>query len=734
MHPRPPYVPTLSHVLGALAGVVAVLVFAVARFAAPATTASAVDPARTKATLAHLLGDGAPHPVGSPGHGKVRERLLAAWRELGLEPEVQAGWSAGASRFVHVQNVLAVLPGTTGKDGPLLLVAAHYDSVPAGPGACDDMLGVAVQLELARVLKADPAPRPAILFLSTDGEELGLQGARLFSGRHPLRERVAAVVNLEARGTSGPSLLFETAGPVGGALMRWAERAARPLTTSLFVRAYEQMPNDTDFTVFRRELNVSGFNFACIGSVQHYHTPLDSLANVDEHTLLHQLDNALAAVRSLSELPKSAASAPRDDGLWCDIAGYGVVVVTRHQGELLGILAVALTLGGVVSRIRRGRVRLAAALLGFALTLGVIVVASALGFLVHRGLAASGSIPERFVASLRPIQACGLLLAIGTTLLAGALGALRAGFAGLALGVQLAWSVLLAVAMLLERFVALPMRGTELLPVLVPPMLAMGTFGMASAVVPRVGAFAHLAVLVPALLAMLFLGPTTWILLEGLGVAWFPAQVGLFALGFSLLAPYASLVGPRRYVAPLVAFLLALGAAVAALKLAPFTPLLPRGANVVLAQDDGKTKWTGAYLPKPAPPEIAAEFPEPELTVLEDVADGPGRILTVRLRSARGAQRMVLRFEEALCEDARIAGDDFAVLKQPLRGFGVTPVPREGVVVRFRLPLAVPVAAVVEDVTYDLPAAGVSVRAARPPSAVPIQDGDRTIVRRPVTF
>jgi len=41
----------------------------------------------------------------------------------------------------------------------VILLAAHYDSVPAGPGASDDGAAVASVLEIARILAARPAPQ-----------------------------------------------------------------------------------------------------------------------------------------------------------------------------------------------------------------------------------------------------------------------------------------------------------------------------------------------------------------------------------------------------------------------------------------------------------------------------------------------------------------------------------------------------------------------------------------------
>src|SRR5437763_7827090 len=122
---------------------------------APAAEFSA---GRAGEVLQGLLGDGAPHPLGSPANALVRERVMAQLRTLGYSPEVQEGFTCQAGwGCAKVSNVLARLPGR--QAGKAVLLAAHYDSVPAGPGASDDMTGTAAVLEVARALKAGPAPR-----------------------------------------------------------------------------------------------------------------------------------------------------------------------------------------------------------------------------------------------------------------------------------------------------------------------------------------------------------------------------------------------------------------------------------------------------------------------------------------------------------------------------------------------------------------------------------------------
>jgi acetylornithine deacetylase/succinyl-diaminopimelate desuccinylase-like protein len=118
---------------------------------APATEFSAARAMRhLEAIAAH------PHSIESPENAAVREYILATLASMGLEPEVQET-TAVSSTFGAagtVRNVVARLAGT--RPGPALLLAAHYDSVPSGPGAGDDASGVAAILETLRALRASP--------------------------------------------------------------------------------------------------------------------------------------------------------------------------------------------------------------------------------------------------------------------------------------------------------------------------------------------------------------------------------------------------------------------------------------------------------------------------------------------------------------------------------------------------------------------------------------------------
>jgi Peptidase family M28 len=88
-------------------------------------------------------------------------------------------------------------------------VMAHRDNTGAGPGANDNASGTAALLELARAYAAPAAPpRPpdpnhTIVFLSTDGGSFGALGADHFARSRVWRDRVVAVVNLDAIAGNG---------------------------------------------------------------------------------------------------------------------------------------------------------------------------------------------------------------------------------------------------------------------------------------------------------------------------------------------------------------------------------------------------------------------------------------------------------------------------------------------------------------------------------------------------
>ncbi|MGQ2990913.1 MAG: M20/M25/M40 family metallo-hydrolase [Brevundimonas sp.] len=339
------------------------LVLGVLALQVPTPRGLGADPARFSA--ARAMTDvraiaRAPHPIGSAEHQRVQDVLFARMAALGLNPERQTGLlSPEAMRRMErwgldpsspLTNLVGVLPASGPGADPrasAVLLMAHYDTTPKSPGAADDSAGVAAVLETVRAIRArGPIRRPLVVLL-TDGEELNLDGARAFFSEHPWRERLGAVVNLEARGGGGRAMMFETGPGNRQTIDLFADASARapggPTSNSLAVVVYENMPNGTDFTL-ARERGLAGLNFAFIGRPDQYHAANATPDNLDQGALQHLGGQALEAVDALVRTPVLPVAGERR--VYADLMGRTIVSHAPATGWWIFGLAVALTAFG----------------------------------------------------------------------------------------------------------------------------------------------------------------------------------------------------------------------------------------------------------------------------------------------------------------------------------------------------------------------------------------------------
>jgi hypothetical protein len=361
-----------------------------------------------------------PHPVGSPANLAVRDYLMARMKSLGLEPAIQTGLGVrDESPWIfagQMENIVGVLPGKD-RSQPALALMAHYDSVPASPGAADDATGTAVILDVVRALKARGMPERDVIVILTDGEEAGLLGAELFFAEHPLRKRIGLLINLESRGGGGRANMFQT-GPGNGALIPvFAKTAVSPISNSLAVFLYETMPNDTDFTV-SNAAGIRGLNYAFIGRQFDYHSPTSTPANLDQGSVRHMGEQTLAAAEALAFAESLPGPAP--DAVYSQTFGNHVLAYPAWGGWIalllvVGLLAFALVRGHRSAEVRlidvaRGAGSAVFLLLAGALLLQLARLATGVGFdfMEQRQLLAQWTLWEATQAAL----ALGLLLLV----------------------------------------------------------------------------------------------------------------------------------------------------------------------------------------------------------------------------------------------------------------------------------------------------------------------------------
>jgi Zn-dependent M28 family amino/carboxypeptidase len=108
-------------------------------------------------------------------------------------------------RFRHQnhQNIILHLPALNPKlkgREPLILIGAHYDTVPGTPGADDNASGVAVLLELARTIATHPLKYPVQL-VAFDMEEYGLLGSEHYARKlKQQKQEIRLMISLEMLG------------------------------------------------------------------------------------------------------------------------------------------------------------------------------------------------------------------------------------------------------------------------------------------------------------------------------------------------------------------------------------------------------------------------------------------------------------------------------------------------------------------------------------------------------
>ncbi|WP_299822429.1 M20/M25/M40 family metallo-hydrolase [uncultured Pontibacter sp.] len=312
-----------------------------------------------------------PHAMGTTAHAEVRAYLLQQMQVLGLNPQVQETTAANEVAVGYVYNLVGRLKGN-GNSDKALLVMAHYDSQPNARGAGDDGAGVAAILETVRALQHGKPLAHDVIVLFTDGEEYGLYGAKAFL-KHPWAAEVGLVLNLEGRGTEGPSMTFELSPENGWLAKQYIQHAPYPFVSSLAYEIYSRMPNDTDFTVFKNA-GYSGLNSAFIDGFVHYHKATDSPENLSLNTVQQHGTNLLALVQHFGNTTLAHTKAP--DSVFFNAAGGWVINYPQELNILWVILTTVLLVLTLVTGIRKGAFTFAQALISFvaALVLLVLVV------------------------------------------------------------------------------------------------------------------------------------------------------------------------------------------------------------------------------------------------------------------------------------------------------------------------------------------------------------------------
>ncbi|MCA5893296.1 M28 family peptidase [Isoptericola sp. NEAU-Y5] len=612
------------------------------------------------------------HPHGTAAAAEVRDTIVADLAALGLAPEVvdgvgMSGRLGDQSRVAATKNVVATIEGED-SSGPVFLLA-HYDSAEVSHGANDDGAGVATLLETARALGEGPALRNDVVLVFTDAEEACLCGAEAFVHADPRAAGGGVAVNLEARGSAGPVVMFETSDG-NAALVDAYAQVPYPVGSSLAVEVYRILPNDTDFSPFLDdpEARFTGLNSAYIDGAAAYHAPQDTADRMSLATLQHHGSNALALVRELGDADTAALAQPSaHDATYFPLPGH---VLARYPGWLTWpfALAAVLAVGAfAVVLARRREVH------GEPTTAGRLVAgfASALLPIVGAVLGAMGlwwlmvAIRPGYDEMLDPWRPWGFrvaLLGIVGLVLTGWFVGLRRrlGAPALALG-ALGWLAVIGVVL------AAVTPGASYLAAL--PAMAGAVAGIVALTATRGVAGGRVAVTLGAAVGVVVVAPVVLLFFPALGLETGAAPAVVAALLGLALTPVLAAMLPRgrRTGGWLVAACggLTVVALLVGLVVDDFDARHPEPTRLAYAldadtgqalwvSDEGTpSDWTGQLVERqqdlsgPFPMfhgEVwtgradAADLPAPEVTVVSDETSSEGRTLTLTVRPGEGAR------------------------------------------------------------------------------------------------
>ena len=369
----------IAALLGLVAGLSVLILPSPAPTTADPTTFSAE---RAMASINRLADE--PHSVLSrEAHDQARDDVIGMFADLGYTTDVHSDPMFDLSNpedkelfesFTTEQQATlkdatadTIVVDVPGKSERTMALMAHYDSATVeadenghqhitdgtSPGASDDGYGVAAIVETLRALKAEGRqPENSLKIVITDGEEIGFIGARNEMRYHRADyENVDLVLNLEARGMSGPAFMFETSPNNSAVAGYFLSHVKQPVSSSLLPSLYARMPNTTDMAKVIPE-GFTVLNIAAIGEADHYHHATDAPRYVNHSTLQHYGDQVLGLTRAWAFEGHAPTLTANGDLHFFQLWRGLTVRYPAAVGTGLGCLAVIAALGIVAVRAR----------------------------------------------------------------------------------------------------------------------------------------------------------------------------------------------------------------------------------------------------------------------------------------------------------------------------------------------------------------------------------------------
>lgn len=252
--------------------------------------------------------------TGTRGNRQAQFYLLKRFEEAGLQPyhntyEYPFYFKRGETNIMGT-NLYGYIPGS---DNKVIVISAHYDHVGIGRpnqqqdsiynGADDNASGIGGLLAIAGYFKQHP-PKHTLLFLATDGEEMGLQGARAFVARPPVPlEDIVLNINMDMIAHNNKDELYACGPGVFPELKPVVEKVAARSSIKLLIghdtgTGSDNWINQSDQGAFYQ----ARIPFIYFGVEDHedYHKPSDEYRTINHSFYYRAVNTILGVIREFN--------------------------------------------------------------------------------------------------------------------------------------------------------------------------------------------------------------------------------------------------------------------------------------------------------------------------------------------------------------------------------------------------------------------------------------------------
>ncbi len=307
-----------------------------------------------------------PHSILNKDENKqVQEYIISQLEGLGIVNSnttdfpaylVQGYYTAShIYQSFYLENVIVHIPANAPeKTNQAVMTMAHFDSVATGQGAADDAMACSTMLEAIRYyldrMNNGYTITNDLVFCFVNGEEYGLLGSEAFmnkfTGFDNLTKRINFAINLEARGTSGTQIMFETAENNYNTVKLFGEVNNNVFTCSIATMIYNEMPNGTDFSNYKEFYQ--GVNMANIGEGENYHTQNDNPENIRESCLTQQAQIVNNLLDKLGSYDLDLLYEAEENAIFFSYLNIGDVVYNHAFSIVLAVIGILLLAANIV--------------------------------------------------------------------------------------------------------------------------------------------------------------------------------------------------------------------------------------------------------------------------------------------------------------------------------------------------------------------------------------------------